>query len=89
MIDDGTLVVVRARSASSILAIVPEATMAHLLDPKRIDNETKYNAALEELDALMEGESDASVERRIDELFELIEEYQLRKLNARVVNSLT
>jgi hypothetical protein len=63
--------------------------MAHLLDPKRIDDETKYSAALEELDALMEGESDAGVERRIDELFELIEDYQLRKLNARVVNGLT
>ena len=53
--------------------------MAHLLDPKRIDSETKYNAALEELDALMDGEPDAAVERRIDELFDLIEDYQLRR----------
>ena len=53
--------------------------MAHLLDPKRIDNETKYIAALEELDALMVDEPDAAAERRIDELFELIEDYQLRE----------
>ncbi len=53
--------------------------MAHLLDPKRIDTETKYIAALEELDALMVGEPDVGAERRIDELFELIEDYQLRK----------
>ena len=60
--------------------IIPETTMAHVLDPKRIDNESKYNAALEELDALMAGEPDACAERRIDELFGLIEDYQLRKL---------
>ena len=53
--------------------------MANLLDPKRIDSEAKYIAALEELDALMDGEPDSGVERRIDELFELIEDYQLRK----------
>ena len=60
--------------------IIPETTMAHVLDPKRIDNESKYNAALGELDALMAGEPDACAERRIDELFGLIEDYQLRKL---------
>ena len=53
--------------------------MPHLLDPKRIDNETSYLAALDELDALMAEEPDASAERRIDELFALIEEYELRK----------
>ncbi|HVN35938.1 MAG TPA: hypothetical protein VMU96_11875 [Casimicrobiaceae bacterium] len=53
--------------------------MPHLLDPKRIDNETKYIAALEELDALMADEPDAGAERRIDELFDLIEDYQLRR----------
>ena len=53
--------------------------MAHLLDPKRIDTESKYIAALEELDALMAGEPDAGAERRIDELFALIEDYVLRK----------
>jgi hypothetical protein len=54
--------------------------MPHLLDPKRIDNETKYVAALEELDTLMAEEPDACAERRIDELFELIEDYQLRRI---------
>jgi antitoxin component HigA of HigAB toxin-antitoxin module len=53
--------------------------MAHLLDPKRIDNESKYLAALDELDALMAEEPDACAERRIDELFALIEDYELRK----------
>ena len=53
--------------------------MPHLLDPKRIDNESKYIAALEELDALMADEPDAGAERRIDELFDLIEDYQLRR----------
>jgi len=53
--------------------------MANLLDPKRIDNESKYIAALDELDALTGGEPDAGAERRIDELFALIEDYQLRR----------
>ena len=53
--------------------------MPHLLDPNRIDNDSKYLAALDELDALMAEEADAGAERRIDELFALIEEYELRK----------
>lgn len=53
--------------------------MPHLLDPKRLDNDSKYLAALDELDALMAEEPDACAERRIDELFALIEEYELRK----------
>ena len=53
--------------------------MPHLFDPKRIDNDSKYLAALDELDALMAEEPDAGAERRIDELFALIEEYELRK----------
>ena len=53
--------------------------MPHLLDPERIDNDSKYLAALDELDALMAEEPDAGAERRIDELFALIEEYELRK----------
>jgi antitoxin component HigA of HigAB toxin-antitoxin module len=56
-----------------------EAVMPHLLDPQRIDNDSKYLAALDELDALMAEEPDAGAERRIDELFALIEEYELRK----------
>jgi len=53
--------------------------MPHLLDPKRIDNDSKWLAALDELDALMADEPDAGAERRIDELFALIEEYELRQ----------
>jgi len=53
--------------------------MPHLFDPKRIDDDSKYLAALDELDALMAEEPDAGAERRIDELFALIEEYELRK----------
>ena len=53
--------------------------MPHLLDPKHIDSESRYLAALQELDALMAEEPDACAERRIDELFALIEEYELRK----------
>ena len=56
-----------------------EAAMPHLFDPNRIDDESKYLAALDELDALMAEEPDAGAERRIDELFALIEEYELRK----------
>jgi hypothetical protein len=53
--------------------------MPHLLDPKHLDSETKYLAALDELDALMAEEPDAGAERRIHELFALIEDYELRK----------
>jgi antitoxin component HigA of HigAB toxin-antitoxin module len=53
--------------------------MPHLLDPKRIDTQTKYIAALDELDALMAEEPDASAGHRIDELFALIEDYEFRQ----------
>jgi len=53
--------------------------MVHPLDPKRIDEESKFLAALDELDALMAEEPDAGAERRIDELFALIEDYEMHK----------
>ena len=53
--------------------------MPHLLDPKHIDNQTSYLAALQELDALMAEEPDTSAGQRIDELFALIEDYELRQ----------
>jgi hypothetical protein len=65
------------RSVSSSI-IVTEDAMPHLLDPKRIDTETKYLAALDELDTLMADEPDACAGQRIDELFALIEDYELR-----------
>jgi hypothetical protein len=67
------------RSVSSFAHTITEAAMAHLLDPKRIDSQTKYLAALDELDALMAEEPDACAGTRIDELFALIEEYELRQ----------
>ena len=53
--------------------------MSHLLDPKRIDTHATYLAALHELDALMAEEPDAMASRRIDELFALIEDYEMRQ----------
>ena len=53
--------------------------MPHLLDPNRIDTHATYLAALHELDALMGEDPDAAANRRIDELFALIEEYELRQ----------
>ena len=51
--------------------------MPHLLDPTHIDNQARYLAALDELDALMAEEPDSSAGHRIDELFALIEDYEL------------
>jgi antitoxin component HigA of HigAB toxin-antitoxin module len=53
--------------------------MPHLLDPKRIDTQANYLAALDELDALLAEEPDTSAGHRIDELFALIEEYEMRQ----------
>jgi hypothetical protein len=57
--------------------------MPHLLDPKRLDKEATYLAAIDELAALMEEESDALDSHRIDELFALIEDYEFRHGAAR------
>jgi hypothetical protein len=51
--------------------------MPHLLDPLRIANRSTYLAALDELDALIAEEPEASASQRIDELFALIEHYEL------------
>ena len=53
--------------------------MPHVLDPKRIDTQLSYLAALAELDALMAEEPDTVASHRVDELFTLIEEYELRQ----------
>jgi antitoxin component HigA of HigAB toxin-antitoxin module len=53
--------------------------MPHLLDPKHIDTQAIYLAALDELDALLAEEPDTSAGHRIDELFALIEAYELRQ----------
>ncbi len=53
--------------------------MPHLLDPKRIDTLSIYLAAIDELDALMAEEPDTVSGHRIDELFALIEDYELRQ----------
>jgi hypothetical protein len=57
--------------------------MPHLFDPKQIDTHATYLAALHELDALMAEDPDAAANRRIDELFALIEEYELRQPDPR------
>ena len=57
--------------------------MPHLLDPKRIDTQATYLAALHELDALMAEDPDAGADNRIDELFALIEDYELRQPTGR------
>jgi hypothetical protein len=56
--------------------------MPHLLDPRYIDSRSTYLAALDELDALMAEEPEVSAGRRIDELFALIEDYELRQTGA-------
>ena len=53
--------------------------MPHLLDPKRIDTQATYLAALHELDTLMDEDPDAGANNRIDELFALVEAYELRQ----------
>ncbi len=53
--------------------------MPHLLDPKRIETQASYLAALDELDTLLAEEPDTSAGHRIDELFALIEEYEMRQ----------
>jgi len=53
--------------------------MPHLLDPKRIDTQSTYLAALHELDSLMAEDPDAGANNRIDELFALVEAYELRQ----------
>jgi len=53
--------------------------MPHLLDPQHLDTHSRYRAALDELEALMAEEPDTCAGHRIDELFALIEEYELRQ----------
>ncbi len=50
--------------------------MAHLLDPGRLDTESAYLAALDELEDLMATDPDTPAGRRFDELVALIEEYE-------------
>ncbi len=58
---------------------IKERAMPHLLDPKRIDTQAMYLAALHELDQLMAEDPETAAGHRIDELFALIEEYELRR----------
>lgn len=52
--------------------------MAHLLDPARLDTESAYLAALDELEDLMATDPDTPTGRRFDELVALIEDYEAR-----------
>lgn len=49
--------------------------MAHILDPHRICTDTQYRAARAELDELLGAEFDLPLGNRVDELIELIENY--------------
>ena len=50
--------------------------MAHLLDPHRICSDDQYRAARDELTELLGSEFDMPVGHRVDELIELIENYE-------------
>ncbi len=50
--------------------------MAHLLDPHRICTDNEYRAARRELDELLGSDFDMPGGHRIDELIELIENYE-------------
>ena len=52
--------------------------MAHVLDPGRLDTQSAYLAALDELEDLMATDPDTPAGRRFDELVALIEEYEGR-----------
>ena len=53
--------------------------MPHSRDPKRIDPQATYHAALHAPDTLMDEDPDAGANNRIDELFALVEAYELRQ----------
>jgi antitoxin component HigA of HigAB toxin-antitoxin module len=52
--------------------------MPHLLDPRQIESESAYLAALDELEDLMATDPDTPAGRRFDELVALIENYEVR-----------
>jgi hypothetical protein len=52
--------------------------MPHLLDPRTLETEFAYLAALGELEALMETDPDTPAGRRFDELVALIDDYEAR-----------
>ena len=51
--------------------------MANLLDPRRICTDDQYRAARDELDELIGSDLDAPGGNRVDELIELIENYEV------------
>ena len=53
--------------------------MSHLLDPNRLDGETAYVAALDELEDLMLADPGTPGGQRFDELVILIEEYEAQR----------
>jgi hypothetical protein len=54
----------------------PGGTMAHILDPHCICTDVEYRAARLELDELLGSDFDVPAGRRVDELIELIENYE-------------
>jgi hypothetical protein len=51
--------------------------MSHVLDPHHICTDDQYRAARQELDELIGSDFDAPGGNRVDELIELIENYQV------------
>jgi len=51
--------------------------MAHLLDPHRICTDDQYRTARQELDELIGSDFDVPAGHRVDELIELIENYEV------------
>jgi HTH-type transcriptional regulator/antitoxin HigA len=57
--------------------------MPHLFDPPHLDTEVAYQAALDELEALMAADPDTPAGHRFDELVALIEDYEARSAMSR------
>jgi hypothetical protein len=56
-----------------------EIAMAHVLDPKTLQTEAAYLAALDELDSLLATDPDTPAGHRFDELVALIEAWEARQ----------
>lgn len=53
--------------------------MAHVLDPRQLQSEAAYLAALDELDSLLATDPDTPTGHRFDELVNLIEAWEARQ----------
>jgi hypothetical protein len=66
---------------------IPERTsMAHVLDPRELQSEAAYLAALDELDYLLSTDPDTPAGFRFDELVTLIEAWEARHHEPSIVS---